>query len=40
VPLVRTGKPGSLKLTNDRIAQILQEEDIGNFGKYLRKRKS
>jgi hypothetical protein len=33
VPLVRTGKPGSLKLTNDRIAQILQEEEFGNFGK-------
>jgi hypothetical protein len=40
VPLVRTGKPGSLKLTNDRIAQILQQEDVANFGKFLRKGKS
>jgi hypothetical protein len=40
VPLVRTGKPASLNLSNDRIAQILQEEEFGNFGKYLRKRKS
>ena len=27
VPLVRTGQPGSVNLTNDRIAEILDEED-------------
>lgn len=27
-PLVRSGLPGSVKLTNERIAQIFEEEDI------------
>jgi hypothetical protein len=27
-PLVRTGMPGSVHLTNERIAEILNEEDI------------
>jgi hypothetical protein len=27
VPLVRTGQPGSVNLTGERIAQILDEED-------------
>jgi hypothetical protein len=27
VPLVRTGEPGTLMLTGERIAQILDEED-------------
>jgi hypothetical protein len=27
-PLVRTGTPGTWELTNDRIAEILEEEDI------------
>ncbi len=27
VPLVRTGRPNSVKLTGDRIAEILNEED-------------
>ena len=27
VPLVRTGQPGSVKLTSERIAEILDEED-------------
>jgi hypothetical protein len=31
VPLVRTGEPGTVKLTNDRIAQILEEEDVGRY---------
>lgn len=30
VPLVRTGRPGTLILTNDRIAEILEEEDIAS----------
>ncbi len=28
LPLVKTGRPGSLELTNDRIAEILDAEDI------------
>jgi hypothetical protein len=27
VPLVRTGEPGTMHLTNDRIAEILDQED-------------
>jgi hypothetical protein len=27
VPLVRTGQPGSLQITGERIAEILNEED-------------
>jgi len=27
-PLVRTGKPGTLRLTNERIAEIFDEEDF------------
>lgn len=30
IPLVRTGKPGTLKLTNERIAEIFDEEDIAS----------
>lgn len=29
-PLVRTGKPGSLNLTNERIAEILDEDDVAS----------
>lgn len=28
LPLIKTGEPGSLDLTNDRIAEILAEEEI------------
>jgi hypothetical protein len=28
LPLVRTGRPGTLHLTNERIAEILLEEDL------------
>lgn len=28
LPLVRTGAPGSLRLTNERMAEILDEEDV------------
>jgi hypothetical protein len=28
VPLVRTGEPGTVKLTAQRIAEILDEEDV------------
>ena len=30
VPLVRTGRPGSMKLNNDRIAEIFNEEDVAS----------
>ena len=30
VPLVRTGEPGSLNLTNERIAEIFDEEDVAS----------
>lgn len=29
-PLVRTGEPGSLNLTNERIAEIFDEEDVAS----------
>jgi hypothetical protein len=28
VPLIRTGRPGSVHLTNDRIAELLEEDDL------------
>jgi hypothetical protein len=28
LPLISTGKPGTLDLTNDRIAEILDKEDV------------
>jgi hypothetical protein len=30
LPLVRTGEPGSLHLTNERIAEIFDEEDVAS----------
>ena len=30
VPLVRTGRPGSMNLNNDRIAEIFNEEDVAS----------
>ncbi len=29
-PLVRTGEPGSVNLTNERIAEIFDEEDVAS----------
>jgi hypothetical protein len=29
-PLIRTGRPGSLQLTAERIAEILEEEDVSS----------
>jgi hypothetical protein len=40
LPLVKTGRPGSLRLTGERIAQILEEDDLASFRKSLRRRKS
>lgn len=31
LPLVRSTNPGSLNLTGERIAEILDEEDVGRF---------
>ncbi len=30
LPLVRTGEPGSLNLTNERIAEIFDDEDVAS----------
>jgi len=30
LPLVKTGRPGSIDLTNDRIAEILSEQDASS----------
>lgn len=38
-PLVRSKHPGSLQLNNDRIAEILQEEDVRVYSKSFRKRR-
>jgi hypothetical protein len=32
LPLVQTNEPGSLNLTNERIAEILDEEDAASAG--------
>jgi hypothetical protein len=30
LPLVRTGQPGSMNLSNERIAEIFDEEDVAS----------
>jgi hypothetical protein len=30
LPLVRTGQPGSMNLTNERIAEIFDDEDVAS----------
>ncbi len=30
LPLVQTGEPGSMNLTNERIAEIFDEEDVAS----------
>jgi hypothetical protein len=30
LPLVRTGKPGSMNLNNERIAEIFDDEDVAS----------
>lgn len=32
-PLVHTGEPGSLNLTNERIAEIFDDEDVAAAGR-------
>ena len=39
-PLVRSKHPGTLDLTNERIAQILEQEDLASFQESLRRAKS
>ena len=39
-PLVRSERPGTLHLTNERIAEILEEEDIARLRDSLRGTKS
>jgi hypothetical protein len=37
LPLIDSKHPGTLHLTNDRIAELLEEEEIASFQKSLRK---
>lgn len=30
LPLIRTGQPGSMNLTNERIAEIFDDEDVAS----------
>jgi hypothetical protein len=40
LPLVKSKRPGSLPLTNERIAQLLEEEDVANFARFFKRPKS
>ncbi len=39
-PLVHSEHPGSLDLTSERIAEILEEEDLSNYRKFLKQPES
>jgi hypothetical protein len=39
-PLVRSKHPGTLQLTNNRIAEILQKEDLASFRESLGQSKA
>jgi hypothetical protein len=39
LPLVESKRPGTLQLTNERIAEILQEEDVRQYSKFFLKHK-
>ena len=39
-PLVRSKHPGTLDLTNQRIAEILEEEELSGLPEFLRQGKS
>ena len=39
LPLVDSKQPGTLNLTNDRVAEILQEEDVRAYSKFFPKGK-
>jgi hypothetical protein len=40
LPLVKSKRPGSLALTGERIAQILEEEDVAGFAKFFKPEES
>jgi hypothetical protein len=40
LPLVKSNRPGSLHLTNERIAEILEEEDLAEHSQFFRRGKS
>ena len=39
-PLVKSKRPGSLPLTNERIAQLLEEEDVANCAWFFKQADS
>jgi hypothetical protein len=39
-PLVRSKHPGALELTNERIAEILEEENLASFRESFRQARS
>jgi hypothetical protein len=39
LPLIHSKRPGTLNLSNDRIAEILQEEDVREYSKFFSKAK-
>jgi hypothetical protein len=39
-PLIRCQHPGTLDLNNDRIAEILEAEDVSHFHEFLRPKKT
>jgi hypothetical protein len=40
LPLVKSTRPGSLPLTNERIAEVLEQEDVANFARFFKRPKS
>jgi hypothetical protein len=39
LPLVPSKHPGALSLTNERIAEILEEEDVRTYARFFVKKK-
>jgi hypothetical protein len=40
LPLVKSKRPGSLPLTNERIAELLEQEDVASFAGFFKRPKS
>jgi hypothetical protein len=40
LPLVRSNHPGTLDLGNERIAEILEAEDVANFARFFKQTES
>jgi hypothetical protein len=40
LPLVKSDRPGSLPVTSERIARVLQQEDAANYGRFFKHPKS